>query len=101
MNYYATKLGQEVVKTSRDIEMNEEDSSTFQQLIELIRDKKITDETLLDYPNIIRAIIYNVNVGVELYNTIVASDSPYNLVDEKELKALMNGLNDYLEDELN
>ena len=101
MNYYATKLGQEVVKASRDIEMNEEDSSTFQQLIELIRDKKITDETLLDYPNIIRAIIHCVNVGVELYNTIVASDSPYNLVDEKELKSLMSGLNDYLEGELN
>lgn len=101
MNYYVTKLGQEVVRASRDIEMNEEDSSTFQQLIELIRDKKITDETLLDYPNIIRAIIHNVNVGVELYNTIVASDSPYNLVDEKELKALMSSLNDYLEDELN
>lgn len=99
--YYSTRLGQEVVKASKDIAMSEEDSSTFHQLIELIRDKKITDETLLDYPNIIRAIIHNVNVGVELYNTIVASDSPYNLVDEKELKSLMSGLNDYLEGELN
>lgn len=101
MNYYVTKLGRNLVRASKDVAMNENDSLTFQQLILLIRDKKITDETLLDYPNIIRAIIHNVDVGIELFNTIVASDSPYNLENEKDFKALMDSFNDYLEGEFN
>lgn len=101
MNYYVTKLGQKLVRASKDVAMNENDSLTFHQLIDLIRDKKVTDETLLDYPNIIRAIIRNVDVGIELFNTIVASDFPYNLEDQKDFKALMDSFNDYLENELN
>lgn len=101
MNYYVTKLGQKLVRASKDVAMNENDSLTFHQLILLIRDKKVTDETLLDYPNIIRAIIRNVDVGIELFNAIVASDSPYNLENEKDFKALMDSFNDYLESELN